>query len=86
MKGKTARYYDENPKAKKKKDDYNKEFNKKPEQRAKRSELTGIRRKAKKKGIKIDGKDYDHAVGKFVSVKANRGRNEKSRLKGSKRK
>lgn len=82
---KTAKYYKENPDAKAKKDAYNKEFNKKPEQRAKRSELTQKNREADKKGVDRKGKDFDHAVGKYVKSSTNRGRNEKSRLKGSKR-
>ena len=31
------------------------------------------RRAAKKKGINIKGKDYDHTKKKFVSIKKNRG-------------
>ena len=31
------------------------------------------RRAAKKAGVNIEGKDYDHTKKKFVSVKANRG-------------
>ena len=74
-------YYDKNPASKAKKDAYNKEFNKKPEQRAKRSELVQKNRVADEKGINRTGKDYDHAVKKYVSVATNRGRAEKSRLK-----
>jgi hypothetical protein len=50
----TAQYYRDNPEAKKKKDAYNKEYNKKPEQKAKRAELSAERRK---RGI--DGKGGD---------------------------
>lgn len=82
---KTAKYYKENPDAKAKKDAYNKEFNKKPEQRKKRSELTKKNREADKNGVDRNGKDFDHAVGKYVKSSINRGRKEKSRLKGSKR-
>lgn len=74
-------YYDKNPASKAKKDAYNKEFNKKPEQRSKRSELVQKNRDADKKGIDRNGKDYDHAVKRYVSVSTNRGRAEKSRLK-----
>lgn len=81
MKGKTQTYYDSNPESKKKKAKYDKEFNKKPEQRAKRSELTTRNRKADEKGIDRKGKDFDHAVGKYVKSSVNRGRKEKSRLK-----
>ena len=37
-------------------------------------------------GKKIDGKDFDHKTGKYMSPSKNRGQAEKSRLKGSKRK
>lgn len=71
---KSAKYYQNNPKAKAKKDAYNKEFNKKPSQRKKRSELVQKNRDADKRGVDRKGKDYDHAVGKYVSIKTNRGR------------
>ena len=79
--GKTQSYYDKNPVAKAKKDAYNKDFNTKPEQRAKRSELVQKNRDTDKKGVDRTGKDYDHAVKKYVSISTNRGRAEKSRLK-----
>lgn len=82
----TAKHYRDNPASKKKKDAYNKEFNKKSEQRKKRSELSKIRRKAAAAGKNITGKDYDHKTKRFVSSSKNRGQSEKSRLKGSKRK
>lgn len=43
------------------------------DRKAKKAENQRKRRAAKKKGIKLKGKDYDHTKGKFVSVKANRG-------------
>lgn len=39
----------------------------------KRAENQRLRRAAKKKGMDLTGKDYDHTKRKFVSVKANRG-------------
>lgn len=72
---KSARYYRDNPEARKKKDAYNKEFNKKPSQRKKRSELVTERRR---RGIYGEGgKDVAHTSRGFVlkSVKANRGSN-----------
>ena len=39
----------------------------------KKAENQRLRRAAKKRGVKLDGKDYDHTKKKFVSVKANRG-------------
>ena len=98
-KGRTARYYatgttlvggtpkPEKAKAARKK--HNKksaEVNRRPEQKAKRTELSKRRAKDKANGAKLEGKDYDHAVGRYVDSSTNRGRKEKSRLKGSKRK
>ena len=39
----------------------------------KRAQNQMKRRAALKKGINLEGKDYDHTKKKFVSVKANRG-------------
>ena len=39
----------------------------------KKAENQRLRRAAKKRGVKLEGKDYDHTKKKFVSVKANRG-------------
>ena len=44
-----------------------------PNRRAKKAENQRLRRKAKKRGISLFGKDYDHTKKKFVSVKKNRG-------------
>ena len=44
-----------------------------PSRRAKKAENQRLRRAAEKRGINLDGKDYDHTRDKFVSVKANRG-------------
>jgi hypothetical protein len=80
---KTAKYYSENPEAKAKKLAYQKEYNKKPEQRKKRSELVQINREADKKGINREGKDYDHAVKRHVKSSINRGRNSKNSSKST---
>lgn len=87
MKGKTARYYDANPEAKAKKDAYNKEFNKKPEQRAKRAELSKINREHQKsgKGRVGDGKDASHTKNGVVLKKASVNRGSKSDSAGDKR-
>lgn len=71
---KSAKYYRDNPEARKKKDAYNKEFNKKPSQRKKRAELVKARRE---RGIygEFDGRDVAH-TSKGLSLKsasANRG-------------
>lgn len=81
---KTAKYYSENPDARRKKAAYDKRFNRKPAQRRKRSELNQINREAGTYGNR-DGMDFDHAIGRFVRETTNRGRREKSRRKGSKR-
>lgn len=83
---KTAKYYKDNPAARKKKNAYQKKFNRKKDQLENRKELGKIRYKAKKEGKNIENLDYDHSVKKFVSKSVNRGRKEKSRLKNSKRK
>lgn len=48
-------------------------YAKTPSRRDKKAENQRKRRSAKKKGINIDGKDYDHTTNSFVSVKDNRG-------------
>lgn len=45
---------------------------KSPRRTAMRAENQRLRRAAKKRGVNLDGKDYDHTKKKFVSVKANR--------------
>ena len=71
---KSAKYYRDNKEAREKKKEYDTKLNQRHEQRAKRSELVKINREADKKGVNRKGKDYDHAVGRYVSVKTNRGR------------
>jgi hypothetical protein len=66
--------------------EYDKKFNKKPEQKAKRAELNRYNRKKGTYG-NGDGLDASHIGGKIVgfeSEKKNRGRREKSRLPGKK--
>lgn len=60
-------------KAAKKKAIRDKAFAMTPERRAKKAENQRLRRKAKKNGVNLRGKDYDHTKKRFVSVKANRG-------------
>lgn len=45
---------------------------KSPRRTAMRAENQRLRRAAKKRGVNLDGKDYDHTKKRFVSVKANR--------------
>lgn len=60
-------------KAAKKKAIRDKAFAMTPSRRAKKAENQRLRRKAKKNGVNLRGKDYDHTKKKFVSVKKNRG-------------
>jgi hypothetical protein len=87
----TAKFYRDNPEARKKRQAYQAEYDKKPEQRKKRAELNQFNRdsSASKKG---DGKDAYHKNGKLVgfkSEKANRGSKSDSagdkRARGSKK-
>ena len=48
-----------------------------PERRRKKAENQRLRRAAKKRGIDLNGKDYDHKDNKFKSVSANRGNDGK---------
>jgi len=85
-KSKSAKYYRDNPDARKKKADTDAKINRRPDQLAKRRELAKKRYHDEKKGKDIEGKDYDHKQGKYMSASKNRGQAEKSRVKGSKRK
>lgn len=73
-KSKSAKYYAENPVARKKKAATDKKINSRPEQIKKRVEANKARREAVKKGKNVKNKDYDHATNRFTSIKANRGR------------
>ena len=44
-----------------------------PDRRKKKAENQRKRRAAKKAGVNIEGKDYDHKDNKFKSIKSNRG-------------
>ena len=48
-----------------------------PNRRAKKAENQRLRRAAKKAGVNLDNKDYDHKDKKFKSVKSNRGNDGK---------
>lgn len=72
--GHSTQYYKDNPDAAKKKAKKDKEINARPEQKAKRRELAKKRYDDEKKGKDIKGKDYDHAVKKYVKPSTNRGR------------
>ena len=85
--GRTAKFYRKNKKS------YEKKLKK---DRAKSVSEEGLRYRAKHKRMRnaakkkygekaIEAKDIEKSTGKPVSPKVNRGRKEKSRLKGSKR-
>ena len=52
-----------------------------PNRRAKKAENQRLRRAAKKRGVKLDGKDYDHKDSKFKTIKSNRGNDGKGTKK-----
>ena len=52
-----------------------------PSRRRKKAENQRLRRAAKKAGIKLDGKDYDHKDRKFKTIKSNRGNDGKGTKK-----
>jgi len=72
----SGKYYRDNPDAAKRKAQTDKKINARPEQRKKRSELSVARKKLKKKGKKLEGKDLSHRADGSIrlrSVKKNRG-------------
>jgi hypothetical protein len=80
----STEYYRKNPRARKKKQAYDSENNKRPSEVKKRVESNQKRREARRRGQNIKGKDYDHAVNRFVPTETNRGRaGEGGRKKGS---
>ena len=72
--GKSTNYYKKNTTARRKKAVTDTKINARPEQVKKRVEANKARRKAKAAGKNVKGKDYDHAVKKFVKTSTNRGR------------
>lgn len=83
MAARSTEYYRKNPDARKRKYRTDKKINARPEQKKKRVEANRARRRAKRKGQNVKGKDYDHATKRFVSSKTNRGRKgEGGRKKG----
>jgi len=72
MASRSKQYYDKNPKAKKKKLKYDSEYQDNDERRAYQRELKRKRYRAAKRGMKIDGLDYDHATRKFIPQSLNR--------------
>lgn len=77
----TAKYYSENKKAKAKKDAYQKEYNKKPEQVKKRVELNKVNRDRGTYG-NGDGLDMAHTKNGIVKKKASVNRGSKKDAPG----
>lgn len=86
----TAQFYRDNPESRRKKYKKDKEINSRPEQMEKRRELSKKRYWDKKKGMDIEGKDYDHGSGKYIDPSKNRGKKNGTpgdrRARGSKNK
>lgn len=72
MASRSKQYYDKNPKSKKRKLEYDSKYQDNDERRAYKRELERKRRRAAKRGMKIDGMDYDHATRKFIPQSLNR--------------
>jgi len=72
MASRSKKYYDKNPKSKKRKLEYDSKYQDNDERRAYKRELERKRRKAAKRGMKIEGLDYDHATRRFIPQSLNR--------------
>lgn len=84
MPGKTATYYKENPEARKKRNEYQKEYNKSDKQVAKRVELNRENRKRGTYGDK-NGMDLAHTKRGYVMKKASENRGDTNDMPGDKR-
>lgn len=84
MPGRTAKYYASNPEAKKRHNDYQKEYNKSPDQVKKRVELNAINRKRGTYG-NGDGLDASHTKNGVVMKSASSNRGSKCAMPGDKR-
>jgi hypothetical protein len=84
MPGKTATYYKENPEARKKRNEYQKEYNKSDKQVAKRVELNRENRKRGTYGDK-NGIDLAHTKKGYVMKKASVNRGDTNDMPGDKR-
>jgi hypothetical protein len=84
MPGKTATYYKENPEARKKRNEYQKEYNKSDKQVAKRVELNRENRKRGTYGDK-NGMDLAHTKKGYVMKKASVNRGDTNDMPGDKR-
>lgn len=71
------------PEAKKRKAARDKKIAMTPRRREMKAENQRKRRAAKKRGMNLNGKDYDHTTKRFVSVRANRGGHGKGTKKNN---
>lgn len=87
MASKSTEYYRSHPKARAKKKEYDTEFNRKPEQREKRSELVKHNREHDEKYGKASrkGKDASHTSHGIVYKKSSVNRGSKSDTAGDRR-
>lgn len=87
MASKSTEYYRSHPKARAKKKEYDTEFNRKPEQREKRSELIKHNREHDEKYGKASrkGKDASHTSHGIVYKKSSVNRGSKSDTAGDRR-
>lgn len=85
MPSKSAKYYQNNPDARKKKAEVDKKINARPEQVQKRVEANKARREAKANGKDVRGKDASHTKNGIVFKKSSVNRGSKSDSAGDKR-
>ena len=84
MPGKTARYYESHPEARKKRLEYQSEYNKKDREVKKRVELNRENRKRGTYGDH-DGNDLSHTKRGFVMKRASENRGDSNDMPGDKR-
>ncbi len=72
MASRRKQYYDKNPKYTKRKLEYDSKYQDNDERKAYKRELERKRRRAAKRGMKIEGLDYDHATRRFIPQSLNR--------------
>ena len=83
--GRSTKYYQTHPEARKKKAKMDKKINERPEQIKKRVEANRARRKAKKAGKNIQGKDASHTKNGIRFKKSSINRGSKSDSSGDRR-
>ena len=85
MAGRTSEYYKSHPEARKKRLEYQADYNKKPEQLKKRIELNRVNRERGQYGDG-DGKDMSHKRnGRIVEESASKNRGSRSNMPGDRR-